>query len=153
MPGITTRPPSKQPNSRFNRWLHGWLLGQQGLGGATTRFAQSVDPRTPQGLLGAMSMMIPGKASGDAALAAHMGHSEFRPYHAVEGRNYEGVWTSPDQFMLGGQTMHGRDYGQTANDMLGMQLRDTIAKVQPANNAKNLLYSLSRSYGRKGLGN
>lgn len=131
MPGIIGNPQAYQPaisrkyqkNSRFDRWLHGWLLG--GLGQTGRDFAHSVDPRTPEGLIGALSMMVPGKASGEGAMAAHLGHTGFRPYHAVEGRSSGGPWKSPDQQIFGGQNMRGIDSGYSPN-MHGIALPELL---------------------------
>lgn len=48
-------PPSTH-KSRFDKWVHGWLFGQQGISGAGRDFIHSVDPRSPKGLLNAMAM-------------------------------------------------------------------------------------------------
>lgn len=92
-----------------NKWVNGWLLGQQGLGGATRELGHSVDPRTKEGLLNAMAMLVPGKPSGDSALAAHLGHSEFRPYAATYPKN--------DPFHYGGSMPGGgADLGYPAGN-------------------------------------
>lgn len=86
-------------------------MGKQGLSGAGLDFAHSVDPRTRSGLLNAMAMFA-GKPTGENAMAAHLGHSEFRPY-TVPGLNHEGLFTLGDNVGYGGMKGGGGDLGYT----------------------------------------
>lgn len=106
---------------RLSKWVNGWLLGgQNGLGAAGKQFASSVDPRTKNGAIGLASMFLPGKGGAEDALAAHLGHSEFRPYHAAG--YHEGMYKTPDQVMHGGAMPGGgADLGYTNANMANFQ--------------------------------
>jgi hypothetical protein len=119
MPGPAYKPKPNQHISypRLNNWVKGWLLGGQGLGGAGKQLIQSVDPRTKQGLLNAMAMLVPGKPSGENAITAFLGHSEFRGYRPSSGYNTElGTYSMGDPVIHGGQNAFqgGADMGYPA---------------------------------------
>src|SRR4051812_10332599 len=117
MPSRPPRPPDLEKHSvlastrnKLSR-LGSWTFGKHGLEGAALDLAHSVDPRTPQGLIGALSMLVPGKPSGRAAMAAHLGHSDFRPYGIPNPNRRAAEPMFNDPMTHGGMLNKGGDIG------------------------------------------
>lgn len=116
MPGPVYKPKPNQHIGypRLDKFVQGWLLGEPGLKGLGKQLAQNFDPRTKAGLLNAMAMLVPGKGSGDNAMAAFLGHSDFRGYNPMSGYNEAtGGYTMSDPIVHGGASAFksGADYG------------------------------------------
>lgn len=129
--------PSKK-TSRSDKIISG-AFGRHGLIGALSELGHSVDPRTPKGLLNAMAMILPGGGKNthqmaDDALYEHLGHSQFRPYHALNRPTEEGLVTFTDQSKWGGMTPHGTDigyshWGNNFNAIHGYSLPELLGLV------------------------
>lgn len=117
---------------RLDRWGTNLITGPLGVTASAREAKASFDPRTRTGLINLASMLIPGGKGphgdlGEAALEAHLGHSEFRPYDAqgIRGRQ-EGMagHLLPDQVAHGGAMPWKGGEGDMGYPNFGPRMRD-----------------------------
>lgn len=130
---------------KLSKWVNGWLLGKQGIGGAARDLGHSVDPRTKEGLLNAMAMFVPGKPAGDSALATHLGHTQFRDYSGMDATFHGRM--NPGGADMGYSLNHAGDF----RAQHGYSLPELLGLSPGRGRIKNLMQPPMRSPGLKAL--